>query len=84
MASNWNALVERRVQVRQTVGLTAGEEALLDALARLLLGWRRTEASLGERGLMKVAGITYRRELVRAREGLVPARSRSRPPSIWR
>ena len=71
MASNWNAITERRLRVRREVGLTPAEEALLDALARQLLGWRRTEAQLGERLLMEVAGITYRRDFTRARDGLV-------------
>jgi hypothetical protein len=66
MASDWNTWMERML----AADLTRDEMRLAIALARLTLGWNRTENELGERLLRELAGL-HGRSNERARSGLV-------------
>jgi hypothetical protein len=54
--SNWNSLLDRLL----AENLTVAEHRLALALARLLLGWNRNEAQLGQRLLRETAGLDGR------------------------
>jgi hypothetical protein len=67
--SNWNLWLERLLEVDLT-----GEELRLGvALAREILGWRKTEDKLGSRQLRERSRL-HGRSFERAREGLVEKR----------
>jgi hypothetical protein len=69
MASDWNRLLERLLAEK----LTVAEHRLALALARQLLGWKRTEAPLGQALLRNVAGLDGR-SFERALAGLIEKR----------
>jgi len=72
VASDWNRLLERLLAEE---GLTVAELRLALALARLLLGWKRSSAPLGRALLRQTAGLdgrTFERTLASlVRRGLV-------------
>ncbi|MDQ3671481.1 MAG: hypothetical protein M3364_03455 [Actinomycetota bacterium] len=70
MASNWNAYFDRKLEIAREIGMTEAESRLADTLARLLLGYRKTEGRLGRAYLCDVSGLDTR-NLERARTGLI-------------
>jgi hypothetical protein len=69
VASDWNRLIDRLLDVE----LTVHEHRLALAIARSTLGYRRRSERLGERLLRKRSGIGDGRSFQRARDGLVEA-----------
>ena len=67
MASDWNLFLERKL----ALDLTPNESRLADALARLLLGFRRREERFGRQLVLKTSRIDHVRTLYRARDGLI-------------
>src|SRR4051812_9340378 len=66
-ASNWNQWHDALLAAPK---LAPNEARLAHALARLLLGWGRTEKRLGETLIRKTAGDMHGRSFARARAGL--------------